>query len=587
MQFGASVALHGDSAMIGAPQSPGGAGSAHWFTRNGSGVWIHREEITGSDSASGDAFAGAVAFDGTTAALGARLDNTAGGADAGSVFVDAVTTGGGSIDVSNNGAAIGIDLGSLNHVGGTIDVSNNGAATGIDLGTLDHVGDSVDVSNNGAAIGIDLGSLNHVGGDVDVSSNGSATDIDLSSLESTGGGAARDSGTGGGLTIRGNTAATAVHTDVLAVVGGDLTMTDNTSLLGVLMPVLTQVDGSVWLAGNTSATTIDLPVLAGTGGGVEISGHAAAASLDLAALAAVGGDLTLVNNPLLGPIAFPALVSVGGNLTIETQAQSTVDLTGVSILGGLDLQTTDATSVLGDTPAGDTHLALGNGAAGMDLALPAGAIAAGTPFEVENIPAAALVTTTGLTADDGPARVDPVIAYHFAFGAAAPTAPAAVSFDLTLAELDAPEQAAVLAALESGELTVTVQSDAGGSVPVALAVCAPGEPLVPGGCATLTALDGAGEPLPPESLDDTAAVRFAALVTHFSTYALAVVTPTDRFDFDVDGDVDLADYATFAGCADGPGAPHDGSFSCNHADADADGDVDLADAAEFTRRFGL
>lgn len=60
-----------------------------------------------------------------------------------------------------------------------------------------------------------------------------------------------------------------------------------------------------------------------------------------------------------------------------------------------------------------------------------------------------------------------------------------------------------------------------------------------------------------------------------------MVTPADRFDFDVDGDVDVANYEIFAVCAAGPGVAHSGASSCNMAGADADDDVDLADFAEF------
>jgi hypothetical protein len=81
--------------------------------------------------------------------------------------------------------------------------------------------------------------------------------------------------------------------------------------------------------------------------------------------------------------------------------------------------------------------------------------------------------------------------------------------------------------------------------------------------------------------DEPAFLHFDVLVTHFSTYALAIVTPADRFDFDVDGDVDVADYVTFAACAGDPDVAPPATSSCNMADADADGDVDLADFAEF------
>jgi len=54
-------------------------------------------------------------------------------------------------------------------------------------------------------------------------------------------------------------------------------------------------------------------------------------------------------------------------------------------------------------------------------------------------------------------------------------------------------------------------------------------------------------------------------------------------DFDGDGDVDLADYAFFAGCQTLPGG---GVLAgCDATDIDSDGDTDLADFAGFTVAF--
>ena len=55
-------------------------------------------------------------------------------------------------------------------------------------------------------------------------------------------------------------------------------------------------------------------------------------------------------------------------------------------------------------------------------------------------------------------------------------------------------------------------------------------------------------------------------------------------DWDVDGDIDLADYSGFASCLDGPGMP-DSRVDCCWFDFDRDGDGDLADFAEFACFF--
>jgi hypothetical protein len=55
-------------------------------------------------------------------------------------------------------------------------------------------------------------------------------------------------------------------------------------------------------------------------------------------------------------------------------------------------------------------------------------------------------------------------------------------------------------------------------------------------------------------------------------------------DLDHDGDVDLADFAVFQGCFNGPNRPGRSS-GCDVADLDADLDVDLADFAIFQACF--
>ncbi|UCG15416.1 MAG: aryl-sulfate sulfotransferase [Phycisphaerales bacterium] len=54
-------------------------------------------------------------------------------------------------------------------------------------------------------------------------------------------------------------------------------------------------------------------------------------------------------------------------------------------------------------------------------------------------------------------------------------------------------------------------------------------------------------------------------------------------DLDGDGDVDLTDFNTFAGCMDGPDVAV--VSGCELADIDTDGDVDLADFAAFQEAF--
>ncbi len=95
-QFGRSVSLSADglTALIGAngdnPAAGVSAGSASVFTRDATtGAWTQQTKLTDSDGARGDIFGWSVSLsaDGATALVGARLDDTAAGAGAGSASV--------------------------------------------------------------------------------------------------------------------------------------------------------------------------------------------------------------------------------------------------------------------------------------------------------------------------------------------------------------------------------------------------------------------------------------------------------------------------------------------------------------------
>jgi acetyltransferase-like isoleucine patch superfamily enzyme len=76
--FGFSVALAGDTAVIGAwddNDAGTGSGSAYVFTRSGT-TWTEQEKLTASDADGGDRFGVSVAIDGETAVIGAFVDNT-------------------------------------------------------------------------------------------------------------------------------------------------------------------------------------------------------------------------------------------------------------------------------------------------------------------------------------------------------------------------------------------------------------------------------------------------------------------------------------------------------------------------------
>ena len=95
--FGYSVSLSGDRALVGAPLSdPGGlslAGAAYVFTRASNGTWTQEVKLTASDKAAGDHFGWPVSLSGVRALVGARLSDPGGTTDAGSSYVYTVSYG--------------------------------------------------------------------------------------------------------------------------------------------------------------------------------------------------------------------------------------------------------------------------------------------------------------------------------------------------------------------------------------------------------------------------------------------------------------------------------------------------------------
>jgi hypothetical protein len=89
-QMGTSVAISGDTVVVGAPtgDSPSDSGAAYVFTRNqeGADAWGQVIKLKASDADNGDFFGWAVAIRGDTIAVGAKWDESA-GANSGSVYI--------------------------------------------------------------------------------------------------------------------------------------------------------------------------------------------------------------------------------------------------------------------------------------------------------------------------------------------------------------------------------------------------------------------------------------------------------------------------------------------------------------------
>lgn len=89
-QFGDSVSLDGDSAVVGADYADvagkDGSGAAYVFTRSGT-TWSEQKKLSGSDSSDGDHFAQSVSISGNSVVAGAPYADVAGKASAGAAYV--------------------------------------------------------------------------------------------------------------------------------------------------------------------------------------------------------------------------------------------------------------------------------------------------------------------------------------------------------------------------------------------------------------------------------------------------------------------------------------------------------------------
>ena len=89
-RFGFSVAIDGDTAIIGAPNDDVGAnnaqGAAYVFTRSGS-TWTQQAQLTATGGAVNDFFGVSVALSGNTAIVGANADDVGANSDQGSAYI--------------------------------------------------------------------------------------------------------------------------------------------------------------------------------------------------------------------------------------------------------------------------------------------------------------------------------------------------------------------------------------------------------------------------------------------------------------------------------------------------------------------
>lgn len=88
--FGSAVSLHGDTALIGSPTASTGrgegAGAAYVFVRNG-GIWTQQARLTADDGNADENFGRVLALNGNTALVGSPLSNVASAYDSGAAYV--------------------------------------------------------------------------------------------------------------------------------------------------------------------------------------------------------------------------------------------------------------------------------------------------------------------------------------------------------------------------------------------------------------------------------------------------------------------------------------------------------------------
>jgi hypothetical protein len=83
--FGHAVAIDGDTALVGARLANLDQGSAYVFVRTGAS-WIFQQQLSAGDGAAGDQFGSSVALSGDTALIGASTDDGV-NLDQGSAYV--------------------------------------------------------------------------------------------------------------------------------------------------------------------------------------------------------------------------------------------------------------------------------------------------------------------------------------------------------------------------------------------------------------------------------------------------------------------------------------------------------------------
>lgn len=133
--FGASVAISGNTVVVGAPYASIGSdfqqGAAYVFVQTGSG-WANMTQtakLTSSDGAANDIFGGSVAVDGTTIVVGASEASVSGNTNAGKAYVF-LQPGNAWTNMTQTAELTASDAMADDYMGTSVDLSGNTAVAG-------------------------------------------------------------------------------------------------------------------------------------------------------------------------------------------------------------------------------------------------------------------------------------------------------------------------------------------------------------------------------------------------------------------------------------------------------------------------
>ena len=364
----------------------------------------------------------------------------------------------------------------LESIGLDFIVTGNGDLVLLETPGLLSIGGVLRIENNLVLERVAMPGLTVIGGDLFVVNNPSATgQMDLGGLQSV----------GGSLSVGNNPVADAVDLDHLSTVGG-----------------------SVSVGNNPVADAVDLDHLSTVGGDVTVDDNTSATEVDLGGLQSVGGDLTVTDNGS-ATVNLSSLTTVTGSVLLGLSGQSTINLNNASIGGNLTVYSVGATLLAARTAAGTSSLTFQNDATTMSSQLAPGTFTAPVPFTITRVPPEDLAAAGGVSIEG--AGVQPLEAYTFSFGGGSLNHPATLSFTVDLDLLDSGTRGALETALAQGKATLAVKDDAPGSPYLAYPVCQSGQTPSGNTCAEIT-------------YPDPSKVVFTGSATHFSTWAVAIVS---------------------------------------------------------------